>query len=499
MPDFGSPVVTANSGYDPNKGLETLSNLMGLKQKNIAIQQAQQNLDTGAINQGRAQSEAQQQAQTAQQRAALAKVDWGKYQDENGYTSVDKMLADPELRQAAGDSFLDVAKTGAAIRGQQIANSKAFVDLAADQREQVSKMLGGLRTDPDVVADNDVGRKKVDLALAQFSTQGGPEAKKFAQTYGPLVEHTPQGKLVQSLSNVQLQGMAAASQTTAQAPSYTNTGGTQQNVNPQAAGGNLTQTPKLINTPAPGINPTTGQPYTVDTAPAKAPAPPEDHRIQAMPQFPTPQEAAQATAANDRWTQVRQADSSPSSGYMPTKQVYSNLLEILKKNPAVGPGSAGWNSMLRVLTPLGLSPNANYQEVVGYLDRLAGQNASTANATTNFAREQAANATGTPDFDPVALGEKLKFGASVNEASHAYRAAVDAFSAKNGRAAPYNASQFDAAWAKNADPVAFRIMSSSGLGDQEDVGKQKVTALNLHHYRNLRDYLLKGKLPPDDQ
>ena len=39
MADFGAPVA---AGIDPGKGLSTLSDLMGLKQKGIAIQQAQQ-------------------------------------------------------------------------------------------------------------------------------------------------------------------------------------------------------------------------------------------------------------------------------------------------------------------------------------------------------------------------------------------------------------------------------------------------------------------------
>ena len=166
-----------------------------------------------------------------------------------------------------------------------------------------------------------------------------------------------------------------------------------------------------------------------------------------MPQFPTPQEATQATAANDRWNQIRTADSNSNSGYAPTQQVYKNLMNLIKGGASTGPGSSAWNSALALVPPAaGLSPNAGYQEVSGYLDRLAGQNAQQAGAANQFQEKQISNSTGSTEYNPEALSEKLRFGASALEASHGYRQAVDAFQNKYGRDAVYNQPKLDAAW-----------------------------------------------------
>lgn len=70
MPDFGAPVAQ-NVNVDPSRGLTTLSDLMGLQQKQIAISQAQQNLQTGAAVQQQQQAEAQKQTQAMGERQLL--------------------------------------------------------------------------------------------------------------------------------------------------------------------------------------------------------------------------------------------------------------------------------------------------------------------------------------------------------------------------------------------------------------------------------------------
>lgn len=70
MPDFGTPVAQ-NVNVDPSKGVSTLSDLMSLKQKQIGIQQAQQNLQTGQFMQQQQQAEAQKQQQAMGERQTL--------------------------------------------------------------------------------------------------------------------------------------------------------------------------------------------------------------------------------------------------------------------------------------------------------------------------------------------------------------------------------------------------------------------------------------------
>ena len=229
--DFGAP-ATAN--YTPPSFTSTLQGLQGIQSNALGIQQQQQNLQRGA-------AQTQMTQQDAAQRAAIAKVDWGKYTDDTGTLSTDKMLSDPQLRASAGDSMLDVVKAGAGIRQAQLQNKQSLAGLNDTLRGQFSSMVGGLRTDPDVVADNAQGRQKVVDAMTNWAQQGGPDAVRVAQIYGPVAEHAPPGKLAGGLQNIQLQAMSVPQQVPAQAPNISfvpTQAGTQPfNTNPLAAGG----------------------------------------------------------------------------------------------------------------------------------------------------------------------------------------------------------------------------------------------------------------------
>lgn len=234
MADFGSPV--AQNVQPPS--LQSLSTLMGLRGQQLQQQQQQQNLDKGA-------AETQMTQQTAQQRAAVAGVDWSKYDDGTGTISTDKMLGDASLRKAAGDSFLDVVKQGAAMRGMQLQNKQTLVSLNDGLRNQFGAVVGALRTDPDVIADNPTGRQKVAQAITQFGEAGGPDAMKVAQIYAPVAVHAPQGKLVRGINAIQLQAMDASRQASAQSPTYVDNGQQLTPTNPQAAGGSLGAVPPI--------------------------------------------------------------------------------------------------------------------------------------------------------------------------------------------------------------------------------------------------------------
>lgn len=231
------------------------------------------------------------------------------------------------------------------------------------------------------------------------------------------------------------------------------------------------------------------------------------------PAWMNKQQAQNASDAQARWSSAQTRDVDPASGYNATAQVYSNLKDLLAKKPDLGPGSAERNKFLGYIGTatnhaFNIDPNANYQEVAGYLDRLSAQNSAATGAATNFAREQQASATGNPEvMGPTAIAEKLRFGASVNEASHAYASASRAFLTKQGPNAAYaNPQLFEGAWSENADPVAFRLMAAHKDGDKADFAatQARVAAMPpeqqqaIHqHYLNLKNYLLKGQLPPN--
>ena len=98
MPDF-SPVA----GRDPApKPMQQLSDLMGLRQKSIEIQQAQQNLDTGAYTQQSAQAGAQKAQQEMGERQLTQKMlAEGKDPDGNPIKDEKGEIDTPALARAA--------------------------------------------------------------------------------------------------------------------------------------------------------------------------------------------------------------------------------------------------------------------------------------------------------------------------------------------------------------------------------------------------------------
>lgn len=251
MPDFGGAPVAQN--VNPlGQGMQTLSDVMNFKR-------GQQALQTGVFQQESAQAEAQQQQQTARQRAGLANFmqsfDPTKHVGSDGTLDLDEVLTDPKLRAAAGDQFPALMQQLVQVKQTQLGAKKQLADLNGTLRDQFSSTVGSLRTDPDVVSDNSVGRQKVQQALSDFAESGGQDAARVAQIYGQVISHAPQGKLTQVLSNFQLQAMDAATQAGKQGPGLTDTGGELVNTNPQAAGGNLAGTTPIKKTLSPTDQP----------------------------------------------------------------------------------------------------------------------------------------------------------------------------------------------------------------------------------------------------
>ncbi len=250
MPDWGTPV--AQNVQAPNF-TQTLSGLIGLKQQQQALESGALNIQQQQQNLTRTAAETQMTQQSAAQRQGIAGIDWSKYDDGTGTISTDKMLSDTDLRKRSGDQFPQILQTAAAARTQQLQNKQSLVNLNDGLRNQFGVVVGALRADPDVIADNPTGRQKVTAAISQFGEAGGPDAARVAQIYAPVAEHSPQGQLARGISAIQLQAMDASRQAAAEAPQYANTGGSLVQTNPQAAGGNLAGQPKIGNSLAPQV------------------------------------------------------------------------------------------------------------------------------------------------------------------------------------------------------------------------------------------------------
>lgn len=238
------PVGAQIQPVDPNKGLSQLSSILG-------IRQAQQNLQTGAINQQNAQALLQQHQQDTQQRQAAANFfqnyDVASHVDDDGTLDLNQALTNPGLK-ATGDAYPAIAQQLIGMKNAQLDAKTKLAGLNGTLRQQFYDNIGGLSNDPDVKAGNAQGTGKVLDAIDEFSKSGGDDAARVASVYKPLVQNLMAGgktdKLPQMLSNWQLQALDAAKQReqTYGTPTTVDTGGkiVPGVQAPAAAGGGIT-------------------------------------------------------------------------------------------------------------------------------------------------------------------------------------------------------------------------------------------------------------------
>ena len=103
MPDFGAPVAQ-NVNTDPNKGLTTIGDLMGLQQKQIAIDQGQATLASQ-------QAQAQGNQQQMQERQYLQKI-MADGKDELGNAVIDPETGQPNTSALAAAALRRMPLTG---------------------------------------------------------------------------------------------------------------------------------------------------------------------------------------------------------------------------------------------------------------------------------------------------------------------------------------------------------------------------------------------------
>ena len=179
MADFGSPV--AQNVTPPN--LQTLSGLLALKQQNIGIQQAQQNLQTGQYNQQTVKAESTIAGQNAKENQGLAQL----LADPVGNGITD---ADGTPLPGAFAKFQTVAPTGGAAKYQQ------WID-AAHSKVQYTQSVNDL---------NESQRAAV-AADADAAAQQGMTRTQFRDR---LVAHMQQNPAIIPSASIILQQMPSA-------------------------------------------------------------------------------------------------------------------------------------------------------------------------------------------------------------------------------------------------------------------------------------------------
>jgi hypothetical protein len=242
MPDFGAPIAQ-NVDVNPNKGLTTLSDLMGLQQKQIGIQQAQQTLQTGQALQATAQAEAQRNQQTMGERQLLqSSMQNGKDPDGNPLVGANGD-ADPVALTKFATKYLpmtgqDVVQNIVKTQDTRLKLADSARQLGQNYKNDLAGIIRSSMGDQNTPADaHGVIQSKIDAYVQQQGpnapaalTQAASYSKSLLQNLG---DHVPDAKTKLSLMHLAQQFEPAGSVAAQQQPtigSVTGQGGGAQPV-----------------------------------------------------------------------------------------------------------------------------------------------------------------------------------------------------------------------------------------------------------------------------
>jgi hypothetical protein len=143
----------------------------------------------------------------------------------------------------------------------------------------------------------------------------------------------------------------------------------------------------------------------------------------------------------------------------------------LSEQTRTGPGA---QSVQKIAAAVGLPSGSNYQEINAYLERqaaTAGQAMGLPN--TNAGLHAAQQASGTAEYTPQALQEKVKFADALNSGVMAYRQGLDKL-VGTGATPDYTKYQaYRSAWAQNFSPDVFRAEDALRRGDKKELAAIK--------------------------
>lgn len=445
-----------------------------------------------------ARAAAQQQEQTATQRANLADFDWQSLNGDDGTIDMNKVANSKDLKKAAGDQYPDVLSKMVGAKQQQIGAIAAVTALTGEQRDQWSAMLGALRSDPDVSQDNADGRAKVNDAMAMYQKMY-PEASRVIQAYGPVTQHAPEGKLGQALQNIQMQADTAAAQLARQAPQYTVTGGELKQTNPYVPQG--TAPASIPLTLGPGeqnvqFTDQLGNVFIADRdkkgniigyravggaggpaafGPGERKAFEDQANTNAANVFSNRQAAAGAPQLLD---QVHKAHELAAATQTGTGSEWKQKLES-----SIGSFIPGFDSAKDDAT--------RYDLLNKFLERISADSVSVLgkNAATDAARASIKEQFGHTGQVNTAIQKVLEYTESQIAAIKAKGDAQEKWLATPGNGGIVNAHQFETAWRQAYDPVLFQLQTATPEERKKIVqGLSKEEAASLKDKRaKLRD------------
>jgi hypothetical protein len=437
--------------------------------------------------------------QSLRQRQALAKYDWNKHIGPDGTLDLTS-LNDPELMAAAGDQYQDVLQRAITAKESQLQAKRTLTALRGDQRQAFGEMMNALRSDRDVVEDNERGRQKVNEAMIQYGEMYGEDVLPVLQAYAAPLQKAPKGRMSDALRAIGLQAIDAGNQLSAQQPQYASTGGELVQINPNAAAG----APIIPMTLPPGAEILTdakGAQFVYDrqrntvtpvgagrggVSPSAAPTEftqptyrGQEHDIQ------TQQQEVQATRTA--------ADQAPVN-----RNIFQHILKLADET-STGP----LVSFLQSTKVGGQFFGDNFQELGKYLEKNAIANMQAMGGPPSDARLSAAvAANGSTKFNPAALKAVTQFNYATNTGLEAYRQGMDkAVGIENPDYGKL--PRFKADWAKNFDIDVFRVANAERDGDKEELENLRKEILArpgrakdlAEKRRNLEALSVTGRLP----
>lgn len=422
-----------------------------------------------------ARAHAQQEEQTAKQRAALADFDWQSLNGDDGTIDLNKLAKSSDLKKAAGDQFPQVLSAMVGAKQQQVGAIAAVTGLSTEQRAQWGSMLGALRSDPDVAEDNPTGRAKVDAAMAQFQRMY-PDASRVLQAYGPVTQHAPPGKLNQALANIQMQADTANSQISRQTPDYgyvsTGARDTLVQKNPLAPGGAVMpgtvtkEIPPGITTNAAGQLIHTGgvgsggvTPATVVPGANPSTAAADVQRANAARLQGTVTEAAGVPQVKNVLQNIIKLSDSVQTGPK-TEQV--NRIKAMVGNFI--PGAKNWKDS-----------TSAYQEMTKFMEQLALRSWGAAGGSgSNAQLEAQVRANPNNEYNSQTVKELAKWVMAGEDAKQGHARAMATWLKEPGHDVN-NLEQFELGWANAMDPRVYQVQGMSADEVKKKFSKEERT------------------------
>lgn len=466
MPDFGSaPIGTTVNPV--GQGVSVLNDVLGLKQR-------QQALQTGQYQQQSAQADAQQAQQKNQELQQLAQFTKSAAQDPT-YHNPDGSL---NVQKYQTDAMKAAPTYGQAYIGQMTSNANAMVDnrkallgLSNEQRQTIGGYFGAVAAKPNATPD--------DFANAAEQARGVSDDPGYQKAVDRMLMSHPQVAglpTAQASAAIQQHARGIAMQTNApdtdqSAPAVSMVQGPQglvpTNTNPQAPGGVAPVGPTQQQGVAPGAN------IVKDAYDNQFILDPQTRRLTPVgggggasggSGFRQPV-AGQAQVLQDVENARAIGDHAPA-----VRNVNDQLLQ-LSSDTKTGPGT---QTVQKLAAVAGLPSGARYQEITAYLDRQAALSARQMGVpNTNAGLAASQSATGTTEYTPKALQEKVKFADALNSGAAAYRQGLDKTVGTGPKPDLTQYQAFRGAWAQNFDPDIFRAEDAQRRGDKAELASLK--------------------------